>query len=102
VNDRPLKHFGPGKRNPEEQVGFEWGYYAAGPRTLAEAILADFFAEDYPEHGYASQKDYNALLYGSLFKEDFIGKLPRHVDMDIPAWQLSFAHFNLKNLHTWQ
>jgi len=59
---------------------FEWGYYGTGPRLLAEAILADFFAEDYPEHGYASQKDYNALLYGFLFKEAIIGKLPRRVD----------------------
>ena len=91
VNSHPLKYFGPGKRNPEEQVVFEWGYYGTGPRVLAVAILADFFAEDYPEHGYASQKDYNALLYGSLFKEDFIGKLSRHVDDEEvdDSWEIS-------------
>lgn len=91
VNGRPLKYFGSGKRNPEEHIVFEWGFYGEGPRTLAEAILADFFEENYPERGYASNKDYNALLYGSLLKGDFIGKLPRHVDDDMEddSWEIS-------------
>ncbi len=90
VNGSPLKYFGPGGRNPEEQIVFEWGFYGEGPRTLAEAILADFFAEDYPEQGYASQRDYNALLYGSLFKEAFIGKLPLHIkDDEDDDWEIS-------------
>ncbi len=87
VNGSPLKYFG---RNSEEQFVFEWGYYGQGPRTLAEAILADFFAEDYPEHGDASQRDYNARLYGSLFKEDFIGTLPLHIKNDEDDdWEIS-------------
>jgi len=68
VNGRPLKYFGPWKRNPEEQTVYEWGYFGAGPRTLAESILADFFGENYPEQGYANNIDYNACLFGSLFK----------------------------------
>jgi len=71
-------------------IVFEWGYYGTGPRVLAEAILADFFAEDYPEQGYASQRGYNALLYGTLFKEDFIGKLPLHIkDDDDDDWEIT-------------
>ena len=91
VDGRPLKHFGPSKRNPELQVGYEWGYPGTGPQALAEAILADFFAEDYPEYGYPRERDYNALLYGSLFKEDFIAQLPSHapyVDVD-ESWEIS-------------
>ena len=91
VNGRPLKYFGPWQRNPEEQVVFEWGYYGAGPGTLAESILADYLGENYPERGYGSQIDYNALLYGSLFKGDFIGRLPRHVGDDKvdDSWEIS-------------
>jgi hypothetical protein len=91
VNGRPLRYFGPGKRNPEEEVVFEWGYYGAGPGRLAEAILADFFGENYPEQGYARRKDYNAFLYADLFKSAFIGKLPRHVEDDKvdDSWEIS-------------
>ena len=91
VNGRPLTYFGPWKRNPEGETVFEWGYYGAGPGTLAESILADFFGENYPERGYANNIDYNARLYGSLFKEDFIGKLPRpEVGDEVDdSWEIS-------------
>jgi len=90
VNGRRLKYFGPGKRNPEEENVFEWGYNGAGPRALAEAILADYLKENYPEQEYPSQRNYNALLYASYFKEDIIGKLPRHTDDDRDdSWQIS-------------
>lgn len=82
VNGSPLRYFGPGRRDPVESIVFEWGYLGEGPRMLAEAILADFFTEDYPEHGVARTRDYNALLYGSLFKEEFIGTLPLHFKDD--------------------
>lgn len=89
VNGRPLKYFG--RLHPQEQVPFEWGYYGAGPRELATSILADYFGETYPERGNASHKDYNALLYESLFKEDFIGKLPRpeHDPELDDSWEIS-------------
>jgi len=90
VNGSPLKPFGTEGRNPVEQFVFEWGYSGIGPGTLAEAILADFFAEDYPEKGCASQRNYDALLYGSLFKEAFITKLPLHIkDDEDDDWEIS-------------
>jgi transcriptional regulator with XRE-family HTH domain len=91
VNGRPIKNFGTDTRNPEEQPVFEWGYWGEGPSTLAQAILADFFEETYPERGYASSKDYNAPLYERLFKKDFIGRLPSHVDdeMEDDSWQIT-------------
>lgn len=90
VNGRPLKYFGSQKRNPEKETVFEWGYHGEGPSRLAEAILADYLGETYPESGFRSSAELNALLFGALFKEDFIGKLPREYDTKMDDyWQIT-------------
>src|SRR6266487_1516589 len=86
VNGRPLRYFGPFKRDPEQNRLFEWGYNGSGPGQLAESILADFFGEVYPEKGYASRKDFHALIYGDAFKYEVIIAFPRGDD---DAWELT-------------
>ncbi|GHO73967.1 hypothetical protein KSD_17380 [Ktedonobacter sp. SOSP1-85] len=90
VNGRPLKYFGSEKRNPEKEIVFEWGYSGGGPSRLAEAILADYLGETYPESEFGSSSKLNALLFGGLFKEEFIVKLPRSLyrEMD-DYWQIA-------------
>ncbi len=86
VNGRPLRYFGPFKRDPEQNRLFEWGFSGSGPSQLAQSILADFFEEVYPEKGYASRKDFHALIYRDAFKHEVIAAFPRGDDDD---WELS-------------
>jgi len=91
VNGSPLKDFSFGKRDQEKTTIFEWGYRGAGPSELTQSILADYLGEKYPESGYVTSQESNALLFASLFKEDFIAKLPRPSDdnnMD-DYWQIT-------------
>lgn len=91
VNGTPLKDFSINKRNQEKMTVFEWGYRGAGPSVLAQSILADYLGEKYPESGYATSRESNALLFANLFKEDFIANLPRPSEDNFMDnyWQIS-------------
>ncbi len=90
VNGVPLKYFGRNKRNPEKETVFEWGYYGGGPSRLAEAILADYLGETYPEEPFVPSTIPNAILFGTLFKGDSIGRLPRaKEETDDDDWHIT-------------
>ena len=91
VNGRPLAYFGSDKRDPEKQKVFEWGYGGAGPRDLAQSILANYLGERYPEPRSLVLAKSNALLFELLFKEEIIAGLPGKLSGEVEDdyWQIS-------------
>lgn len=67
------------------------GLLRGGYTDTGRIYPSGFLWRKLPEQGYANNRDYNACLYGSLFKEDFIGRLPRpEVDEEVDdSWEIS-------------
>ena len=70
-------------------TGFEWGYGGSGPAQLALAILADYYAPDFPTVVMNPDRSRLALRSYQAFKWDVVAKLPDEWTLttdDIETW----------------
>lgn len=117
VNNHPLPHYPYSTINPP---GYEWGYEGAGPRHLAESILADYFEET--ERLWRNEPgDYQTSKYTYDFKMDCVRWFPREPEDEwsitsdqitqwtqrkeagvIPAWSEPMARDSLGWVVGWE